>query len=125
MKVKLSKNERDQIQLIVRKYKKMIAVSVLAENEVSLETDHINLDSVEYDPSLPNYASGFIVAWSRTGAYIIDLRESIYKEKSNFIVDGHRITVYKDEEMGSGLDLNVYYIPKTKEKNINSVMKSK
>lgn len=125
MKVTISKNEYNHIELIVRKHKKIIAASVLAENLVSLEIYYLSSNLVSYDHSLSNnYGSGLSVGWSKEGAYVIDFRDDLDKEKVA-ILDGYRISTHKFDKMDCSLDLVVYYIPNTKEKKYTSVIKSK
>jgi len=124
MKVTVSKNEYNHIELIIRKHKKIIAISTLAENSVSLETYYLISDLVAYDTSLLN-RSGLSVVWSEKGAYIIDFNDNLDEEKVDTIVEGHRISTHKLDKMNFSLDLVVYYVPNIKEKNNTSVIKSK
>jgi hypothetical protein len=124
MKVTVSKKEYNHLELIVRQCKKLIAVSILAEDLVSLETDYLLSYLVDYDPSLSE-GSALLVGWSKGGVDIIDLRDDLDKEKVDTLVDGHRITTHKRNKMKFSLDLVVYYVPGAKEKNNISAMKSK
>jgi hypothetical protein len=124
MKVTVSKKEYNHLELIVRQCKKLIAVSILAEDLVSLETDYLLSYLVDYDPSLSE-RSALIVGWSKEGADLIDLRDNLDKEKVDTLVDGHRITTHKMDKMNFSLDLVVYHVPSAKEKNNTSAMKSK
>jgi hypothetical protein len=124
MKVTVSKNEYKHIELIVRKRKKIIAVSTLADNSVSLETYHLLSDLVAYDLSLLA-GSGLSVGWSEKGVYIVDFRDDLDTEKVDTLVEGHRISTHKFDKMNCSLDLVVYYVPNTKEENNISIMKSK
>jgi hypothetical protein len=124
MKVIVSKNEYNYIELIGRKHKKLIAVSTLAEALVSLETYNLISDLVDYDPS-SSEGSALIVGWSKEGADLIDLRNNLDKEKVDTLVDGHRITTHKVDKMNFSLDLVVYHVPSAKEKNNTSSIKSK
>jgi hypothetical protein len=125
MKVEASKNEYNHIEFIVRKHKKVIAVSTLAENSVSLETYYLTSSSVDYDTSSSIDGSTLIVAWSEKENYIIDLRNKVDKEKADVIVEEYRLTTHKMDKMNFSLDLAVYYITNTKEKNNTSAIKSK
>jgi hypothetical protein len=123
MKVTVSKNEYKHIELTVRKHKKIVAVSTLAENSVSLET-YLLSDLVAYDPSLAD-GLGLTVGWSEKGAYIVDFRDALDTEKVYTLVDGHRISTHKFDKKDFSLDLVEYYVPNTKEENNASIMKSK
>jgi hypothetical protein len=114
MKVTVSKNEYNHTELTVRKHKKIIAVSTLVENVVSLETYHLISYSVDHDLSLLK-GSGLSVGWSKKGADVIDFRDDLDKEKVDILVDGHRISTHNIDKMNFSLDLVVYYISSTKE----------
>ena len=124
MKVTVSKNEYSHIELIVRKHKKIVAVSSWVENSVSLETYYLTSDLVDYDPSLSE-GSGLSIGWSEKGVYLIDFSDNLDKEKVDTLIDGHRISTHTSDKTDFSLDLVIYYVPNTKEENNTSIMKSK
>jgi hypothetical protein len=65
MKVNLLTCGYDYIELTVKKRKKIITVSKLAEDEVNLRSDYLVSDAIKYAPSSSYAESGIAVIWEK------------------------------------------------------------
>jgi len=122
MKVDVSRNKRGHIQITVKRHKKIISISTLEEDDVALETDYQEFDSVESNPSLISRWSGLTVTYLKNGNSIIDF----YRTKGpNSTVCGHRIVASRPDKMSFRLTFAISYLINTEKKNNTSVKKSK
>jgi hypothetical protein len=120
------KDEYNYIELIVRKHKKVIAVSTFAENYVNLDSSYLILDTIKSNFSYSYNESGITVMWVKNRNEMIAFQDETDEGKSDIIIDGHSITTYRQEdEMKFRLNFIVYYASNIKRKNNTSAMKSK
>jgi len=93
MKVKLSPDKYNNIELTVKKRKKIIIISSLIKDEINLQSDYLASGDIEYEPSSSYTESGINVIWAQNKHYLVDFRKEIDKEKSNTVVDGNSINI--------------------------------
>lgn len=115
MKVTLLTYGYDYIELTVKKRKKIITVSKLAEDEVNLRSDYLASDAINYAPSSSYAESGITVVWARNRNKIVDFqREIIDDEEEDIIASyGNSVTTYREWDTKMlALDLVTYCITK-------------
>ena len=112
MKVELSKDEYGHFEIIVKKHKKIIPISIVAKDEFILDTDYLTLDSIKCNNSLTYGWLGLTVTWSKNGIKIVNFRD---KEGSNMMAYSHRIGTF-DDKINFGLLFHIHYVSCVKEK---------
>ena len=113
MKVKILKDEDNQIRIAVKKHKETIIISFLAEDDVALETNYLDIDSLELDHSSAFGWSGLIVTYVKNRNKITNFRD---KEGPNSIDFGHCISVYNPDKANFRLNLAIHYVTNVKKK---------
>ena len=111
-KVAVLKDEYSYFEIVVKKHKKIIPISTVAEDEFMLGTDYLIPDSIKCNNSLTYGWLGLTVTWSKNGINIVNFRD---KEGSNMIAYNHRISTFNDK-INVGLILAVHYVSCVKEK---------
>ena len=114
MKVEALKDKYNQIRIAVKKNKETINISFsfLAEDTVALETDYLNIDSLELD-NFFLVRSGLTVTYAKNRNKITKVMD---KEESNSIDYGHRISICRPNKVNFRLNLVIYYVTNGKRK---------
>jgi hypothetical protein len=113
MKVEVIKDEYNRIQIAVEKHKETITISFLAEDDVELETDYLDYDSIGFDTSSAYGRSGLVANYAKNINKITKFRD---KEESNSIDYGHCISVYSPDKVNFRFYLAIYYVTNAKRK---------
>jgi hypothetical protein len=112
MKVEVLKDEYGPFEIAVKKRKKIIRISTLAEDDFTLDTGYFVPDSIKCNNSLTYGWLGLTITWSKDGIKITNFRD---KEVSNMIAYSYLIGTFNDK-INFGLLLHVYYVSCVKEK---------
>lgn len=113
MKVKLLTYGYNSIELTVKKRKKMITISRLAEDEVSLRSDYLASDAINYAPSSSYAESGIAVIWEKNRNKIVDFQKEIDEEEDSIESYGNSVITHRERYSKIfGLDLVTYCITK-------------
>jgi hypothetical protein len=113
MKVEVVKDKYGHFEIIVKKHKEIIAVSIFAEDVISLEPYYLVSDSsVEDDPSFIYSESVLTIHNNRNRIEIyVDIERNI---GYNAIEDNHCIYSCKDEETDVNISFIIYHKVKKK-----------
>lgn len=114
MKVKISRDEYDQNQIIVKNCEETVTISYLVEYGLTLETNCFNINSIVQNSTLTCGWSEFTIK-SRSGNEIVDF---IKKEGHDIVEEGYRINIYSYDSMNFGLNFIIYYYTANMDKGI-------
>jgi hypothetical protein len=101
MKVKLLIDGFDgynRIELTVKKRKKIITISSLAEGKIELQSDYLASGVIKYALPSSYTESGITIVWAKNKHDLIDFRKEIDKEEPDIISYGSNITTYMQRD---------------------------
>ena len=101
MKVKLLTDGYDEytrIELTVKKRKKIITISSLAEDKIELQSDYLASGVIKYALPSSYTESGITVVWAKNKHDLIDFRKEIDKEEPDIVSYGNNMTTYMQRD---------------------------